>query len=74
MLGLLQFAATGQFDDGSVSDVSNFATWISSNANVASVSATGIASTGAKGQHDDQRHPLGSHWLDGIDSHAGDTG
>ena len=46
----VQFAATGQFDDGSVSDVSDFATWNSSNANVATISATGIASTGAIGQ------------------------
>jgi hypothetical protein len=46
----IQFSATGQFDDGCVSDVSNFATWSSSNANVATVSATGVASTGATGQ------------------------
>ena len=46
----VQYSATGQFDDGSVSDVSNFATWNSSNANVATISATGVASTGAIGQ------------------------
>jgi hypothetical protein len=46
----VQFSATGKFDDGSVSDITSFVTWTSSNANVATISAAGVASTGSTGQ------------------------
>jgi trimeric autotransporter adhesin len=42
--GAQQFAATGTYSDNSTQDLTNSATWTSSNSNIASMSASGLAS------------------------------
>jgi concanavalin A-like lectin/glucanase superfamily protein/Big-like domain-containing protein/ASPM-SPD-2-Hydin domain-containing protein len=44
-----QFTATGTYSDNSTQDLTNSATWTSSNTNIASISATGLASSLAVG-------------------------
>ncbi len=43
--GTTQFIATAQYSDGSKQDVSTSASWSSSNTQVATVNASGLAST-----------------------------
>lgn len=47
--GNVQFSATGNYSDGSISNITNSATWSSSNPSVAAVNASGFATALAPG-------------------------